>query len=67
MSDDNRAYEKKTNGSTDYQQLLAVACSAPARWSEPCVHTECSLHQLSPYIGKLKSSMRYCQMLCMGI
>jgi Putative RNA methylase family UPF0020 len=31
--------------------------SAPGRWKEPCANTECSLHQLSPYIGKLKSSI----------
>jgi hypothetical protein len=31
--------------------------AAPSRWKSPCAHTECSLHQLSPYIGKLKSSI----------
>src|SRR5881394_3892202 len=30
---------------------------APARWKRPCAHTECSLHQLSPYIGKIKSTI----------
>jgi hypothetical protein len=30
---------------------------APAHWNEPCVHTEPSLHQLSPYIGKTKSTI----------
>jgi SAM-dependent methyltransferase len=30
---------------------------APARWRQPCANTECSLHQLSPYIGKIKSSI----------
>jgi SAM-dependent methyltransferase len=30
---------------------------APDSWSAPVVHSECSLHQLSPYIGKLKSSI----------
>lgn len=30
---------------------------APARWKRPCAHTECSLHQLAPYIGKIKSSI----------
>ncbi len=30
---------------------------APREWKEPCAHTECSLHQLSPYIGKIKSSI----------
>lgn len=31
--------------------------AAPARWKQPCASTECSLHQLSPYIGKIKSSI----------
>lgn len=30
---------------------------APARWQLSCAHTECSLHQLSPYIGKIKSTI----------
>ena len=30
---------------------------APERWKESCAHTECTLHQLSPYIGKIKSSI----------
>lgn len=29
--------------------------SAPSDWSKACVHEECTLHQISPYIGKLKS------------
>ena len=37
--------------------LLAGVQPAPARWKEPCANTECSLHQLSPYIGKIKSSI----------
>lgn len=28
---------------------------APLHWAAQCTHIECSLHQLSPYIGKLKS------------
>lgn len=31
--------------------------AAPAHWAKPCVHSECTLHQLAPYIGKLKSSI----------
>ncbi len=31
--------------------------TAPPRWKLPCANTECSLHQLSPYIGKIKSSI----------
>jgi hypothetical protein len=30
---------------------------ASPHWKESCVGTECTLHQLSPYIGKLKSSI----------
>jgi Putative RNA methylase family UPF0020 len=30
---------------------------APKRWRESCVNRECSLHQLAPYIGKIKSSI----------
>ena len=29
--------------------------AAPIHWAESCTHRECTLHQLSPYIGKLKS------------
>src|ERR1051325_7991733 len=31
--------------------------NAPRLWKESCAHTECTLHQLSPYIGKIKSSI----------
>ena len=30
---------------------------APRGWKKSCSNTECKLHQLSPYIGKLKSSI----------
>jgi hypothetical protein len=30
---------------------------APDRWTKSCAHDECTLHQLSPYIGKIKSSI----------
>lgn len=30
---------------------------APARWMKSCAYDECTLHQLSPYIGKIKSSI----------
>ncbi len=42
---------------TGYSSLLASAAPAPHHWREPCVHSECTLHQLSPYIGKLKSTI----------
>lgn len=35
--------------------LTAHVSAAPPHWKTPCTHTECTLHQLSPYIGKLKS------------
>jgi len=28
-------------------------------WNNSCTHSECTLHQLSPYIGKLKSSIAH--------
>lgn len=31
--------------------------SAPQWWKTPCTHEECSLHQLAPYIGKIKSKI----------
>lgn len=31
--------------------------TAPDRWKAPCANSECTLHQLSPYIGKIKSSI----------
>jgi hypothetical protein len=37
--------------------LMLRAQPAPTRWKEPCANAECSLHQLSPYIGKVKSSI----------
>jgi DNA methylase len=46
---------------TNNQSLSPSVCirptPAPARWKEPCANTECSLHQLAPYIGKIKSSI----------
>ena len=30
---------------------------APSEWAKSCVHLEDTIHQLSPYIGKLKSSI----------
>lgn len=34
-----------------------AAISSAMHWKTPVVNTECTLHQLSPYIGKLKSSI----------
>ena len=41
---------QRVYGKTGVQQ-------APEWWKDPCTNTECSLHQLSPYIGKTKSSI----------
>ena len=30
---------------------------APAHWKTSCVHSECTLNQIAPYIGKIKSSI----------
>ncbi len=40
-----------------YQSLIDRPNSAPLEWQESCTHSESTLHQLSPYIGKLKSSI----------
>jgi DNA methylase len=40
-----------------YLNLLNDAIRRPANWVDACSHTECTFHQLSPYIGKLKSSI----------
>lgn len=31
--------------------------NVPSEWKQACAYTECTLHQLSPFIGKLKSSI----------
>ena len=36
---------------------LVVERQAPTRWTKSITATECTLHQLAPYIGKLKSSI----------
>ena len=38
-----------------YESLIKAPSPAPSHWAASCTHQECSLHQLSPYIGKLKS------------
>jgi hypothetical protein len=42
---------------TRQNPFLLRAQPAPPEWKQPCASVECSLHQLSPYIGKLKSSI----------
>src|SRR5579863_6627935 len=44
----------KTN-QTSWMEVRARP--APPYWRKPCSNSECSLHQLSPYIGKIKSSI----------
>ena len=38
-----------------YGVLVGRPSRAPTHWAASCTHQECSLHHLSPYIGKLKS------------
>ena len=38
-----------------YNEIIEASSAPPLRWADSCTHQECSLHQLSPYIGKLKS------------
>lgn len=50
--------QTQMNITTNHNWFLGLrARPAPARWKEPCANVECSLHQLSPYIGKVKSSI----------
>ncbi len=37
--------------------VLPSYISAPTKWGQPATGTECTLHQLAPYIGKLKSTI----------
>ncbi len=38
---------------------MSIAITGPniSNWHKSCVHSECTFHQLSPYIGKLKSTI----------
>lgn len=38
-----------------YHEMMACSSPAPTHWARSCTHDECTFHQLSPYIGKLKS------------
>ena len=42
-----------------YQRLFNRPTPAPSAWRPSCTHTESTLHQLSPYIGKLKSTIAH--------
>ena len=42
-----------------YQSLIDQSLHAPPQWRIACTHSESTLHQLSPYIGKLKSSIAH--------
>lgn len=37
-----------------YNELIASPSPAPTKWAVSHTHQECTLHQLSPYIGKLR-------------
>jgi hypothetical protein len=47
---------KQNQNKSDFFQGVKLA-PAPDRWTKSCAHDECTLHQLSPYIGKIKSSI----------
>ena len=40
-----------------YDELIVAPKAAPTHWAPACTHEELTLHQLSPYIGKLKSAI----------
>ena len=40
-----------------YDRLIANPTVAPAHWAPACTDQELTIHQLSPYIGKLKSAI----------
>ena len=42
-----------------YQKLISQSKRAPTDWRVACTHSESTLHQLSPYIGKLKSAIAH--------
>ena len=42
-----------------YESLIGRPDIAPPAWEDACTHSESTLHQLSPYIGKLKSKIAH--------
>ena len=40
-----------------YDELIVAPKEAPPHWAAACTHQESTFHQLSPYIGKLKSAI----------
>ena len=44
---------------TSYTNLIKRPELAPSKWKAACTHSENTLHQLSPYIGKLKSTIAH--------
>jgi DNA methylase len=44
----------------DYYEIIKpIMEEAPSDWQDSCTYNESALHQLSPYIGKLKSSIAH--------
>ena len=43
----------------DNENLFPNYSLTTGNWYNSCTHSECTLHQLSPYIGKLKSSIAH--------
>jgi hypothetical protein len=50
-----RDISARKNGIAVYEKLLKNPKPAPSAWKASCVNEECTLHQISPYIGKIKS------------
>lgn len=42
---------------TSHSYVKKKVSTAPQWWKKPCAHVESTLHQLAPYIGKIKSSI----------
>lgn len=60
MKDSTKSIRRvEIENSLSYRELVSSAEKANYCWEESCVHSECTLHQLSPYIGKLKSSIAH--------
>lgn len=57
MSDRTIVSDDSYLNSTTTSEVMGMDFLHSADWSKTCVHDESTLHQLSPYIGKMKSSI----------
>jgi len=61
-SDSNLFWKSAVNGGLyigfkEMKSFYTKLTSVPPSWNRSCANIECTLHQLSPFIGKLKSSI----------